>query len=57
LAGRRRIVAVASSDLRKEEAEHGPGSRVEERGNHCGFPVCLAQAKLTVAKALTKVQR
>jgi hypothetical protein len=57
LAGRRRIAAAASSDLRKEEAERRPGSRVEERGNHCGFPVCQAQAKLTVAKALAKVQR
>jgi hypothetical protein len=49
LVGRRRIVAAANSDLRREEAERGPCDRVEERGNHCGFPVCQAQAKLTVA--------
>jgi hypothetical protein len=30
---------------------------VEERGNHRGFPVLQAQAKLTVAKALAEVQR
>jgi hypothetical protein len=42
LAGRRRIEAAANSDLRREDAERGPGDRVEERGNHCGFPVCQA---------------
>jgi hypothetical protein len=57
LAGRRRIEAAANSDLRREDAERGPGDRVEERGNHCGFPVCQAQAKLTAAKALAEVQR
>ena len=56
MAGRRRIAAAANSDLCREEAERGPGGRVEERGNHCGFPVRQAQAKLTVAKALAKVQ-
>jgi hypothetical protein len=40
LAERRRIVVAADSDLRREEAERGPGGRVEESGNHCGFPVC-----------------
>jgi hypothetical protein len=50
------IATAANSGLRKEEAERGPGGRVEERGNHCGFPVRQAQAKLTVAKALAKVQ-
>jgi hypothetical protein len=57
LAGRRRIAAAANSDLCREEAERGPGGRVEERGNHCGFPVHQAQAELTVAKALAEVQR
>jgi hypothetical protein len=38
---------VTNSDLRKEEVERGRGGRVEERGNHCGFPVHQAQAKLT----------
>jgi hypothetical protein len=57
LAGRRRITAAASSDLPRGEVEHGPGSGVEERGNHCGFPVHQAQVKLAVAKALAEVQR
>jgi hypothetical protein len=48
------IAAVVNSDLRREEAERGPGGRVEERGNHCGFPVRQAQAKLTVAKRWQK---
>jgi hypothetical protein len=57
LAGRRRITAVASSDLHREEAKRGSGRRVEERGNHHGFPVRQARAKLTMAKALADVQR
>jgi hypothetical protein len=57
LAGRRRITAAANSDLRREKAKCGPGGRVEERGNHCGFPVRQAQAELTVAKALAEVSR
>jgi hypothetical protein len=57
LAGRRRITAAANSDPCREEAERGPGGKVEERGNHCGFPVRQAQAELTVAKALGEVQR
>jgi N-formylglutamate amidohydrolase len=48
---------VANSDLRREEAERGPGGRVKERGNHCEFPVRQAQAELTVAKALAEVLR
>jgi hypothetical protein len=56
-AERRRITAAASSDLRMGEAERRPDRGVEERGNHRGFPVCQAQAKLTVAKALAKVRR
>jgi hypothetical protein len=55
LAGRRRIAAAVNSDLRREEAERGPGGRVEERGNHYGFPVRQAQAELIVAKALEEV--
>jgi hypothetical protein len=57
LAGHRRITAAANSDLRREEAKRGPGGRVEERGNHCGFPVRHAQAKITMAKVLAEVQR
>jgi hypothetical protein len=57
LAGRRRIAAAANSDLRREEAERGPGGRVEERGNHSGFLVRQAQVELAVAKALAEVQR
>jgi hypothetical protein len=57
LAGRQRIAAAASSNLRREEAERGPGSRVEEWGNHSGFPLHQAQVKLNVAKALAEVQR
>jgi hypothetical protein len=57
LAGRRRIAAAASSDLRRGEAEHGPRRGVEERGNHHRFSVCQAPVKLTVAKALAEVQR
>jgi hypothetical protein len=57
LVGRRRIAVVASSDLCREEVEHRPGRKVEERGNHRVFPVRQAQAKLTVDKALAKVQR
>jgi hypothetical protein len=40
LAGHRRIAAAANFDLRREVAKRGPGSRVEERGNHYGFLVC-----------------
>jgi hypothetical protein len=54
LAGRRGIAAAASSDRRKGDVERGPGRGVEERGNHCGFPVRRAQAKLTMANALQK---
>jgi hypothetical protein len=57
LAGRQRIAAAASSNLRREEDERGPGSRVEEWGNHSGFLVHQAQVKLTVAKVLAEVQR
>jgi hypothetical protein len=57
LAERRRIMVAASFDLRRGEAERGPGRGVEERGNHRGFPVHQALAKLTVAKALPEVQR
>jgi hypothetical protein len=56
LAGRQRIAAAASSDLRRGEVEREPGRGVEERGNRRGFPVRQAQAKLTVAKALADVQ-
>jgi hypothetical protein len=45
-------MAAANSNLHREEAEPGLGDRVEERGNHCGFPVHQAQAKLIEAKAL-----
>ena len=55
MAERRRIVVAADSDLRREEAERGPGGRVEERRNHYGFPVHQAQAELTMAKALAEV--
>jgi hypothetical protein len=55
LAGSRRITAAANSDLRREEVERGSGRGVEERGNHRGFLVRQAQAKLTVAKALVEV--
>jgi hypothetical protein len=57
LARRRRIVTLANYDLHREEADCGPGGRVEERGNHYGFPVCQAQVKLTVSQALAEVQR
>jgi hypothetical protein len=57
LAGRRRIAAAASSDLPRGEVERRPGRGVEERGNHRGFLVRQAQAKLTVPKALAEVQR
>jgi hypothetical protein len=57
LAERRRIAAIVSSDLCREEAKRGPGRRVEEMGNHRGFLVRQAQAKLTMAKALAEVQR
>jgi hypothetical protein len=57
LAELRRITAAMSSDLRREEAERGSGRRVEERGNHRGFLVRQAQAKLNVAKALAEVQQ
>jgi hypothetical protein len=57
LAGRRRIAAAASSDLPRGEVERGPGRGVEERGNHRGFLVRQAQAKLPVPKALAEVQR
>jgi hypothetical protein len=56
LVGRRRIAAAASSDLRRGEAERGPGRGVEERGNHRVFPVRQAQTKLTVAKTLAEVR-
>ncbi|KAL5661073.1 hypothetical protein ACJX0J_028198, partial [Zea mays] len=39
------------------EVERKSGRGFEERGNHRGFPVCQAQAKLTMAKALAEVQR
>jgi hypothetical protein len=48
---------AANSGLLREEVKRGPGGRVEERGNHSGFPMRQAQAKLTVAKALAEVQR
>ena len=57
LAGRRRITTAASSNLHRGEVECRPGRGFEERGNHHGFPVRQAQAKLTVAKALAEVQR
>jgi hypothetical protein len=57
LAGCRRIATATNFDLRREEAERGPSGRVEERGNHCGFPVHQAQAELTMAKALVEVQQ
>ena len=57
MAGRRRIAAAANSDLRREEVERRPSERVEERGNHCGFPVRQAQAELTVEKALAEAQQ
>jgi hypothetical protein len=44
--------SAVNSNLRREEAKRGPGGRVEERGNHFGFLVRQAQAKLTMAKAL-----
>jgi hypothetical protein len=46
-----------SSDLRRGEVEHRLGRGFEERGNHRGFPVCQAQAKLIVAKVLAEVHR
>lgn len=55
MAGHRRIAAAANFDLRREVAKRGPGSRVEERGNHYGFLVRQAQAELIVAKALEEV--
>jgi hypothetical protein len=39
LAGRLRIAAAANSNLCREKAKRVPGGTVEERGNHCGFPV------------------
>jgi hypothetical protein len=57
LAGHRRITVAANSDLRREEVERGPGRGIKERGNHHGFLVHQAQAKLTVGKALAEVQR
>jgi hypothetical protein len=39
LAGRQRIGAAASFNLRREEAERRLSSRVEKRGNHRGFLV------------------
>jgi hypothetical protein len=47
LAGRREIAVTTNSDLRRGEIERGSGRGVEERGNHCGFPMHKAQAKLT----------
>jgi hypothetical protein len=57
LAARRRIATVGSSDLCRGEAERGPGRGVEETGNHRGFLVRQAQAKLTVAKELAGVRQ
>ena len=57
LAGRRRIVTAASSDLCRGEAKCGQGREVKERGNHRGFLVRQALAKITVAKALAEVLR
>jgi hypothetical protein len=50
-------MVAANSDLRREDAEHGPSGRVEERGNHSGFLVHQVQMKLTMAKALAEVMR
>ena len=57
MAGCRRIATATNFDLRREEAERGPSGRVEERGNHCGFPVHKAPAKLIVAEATTETRR
>jgi hypothetical protein len=57
LAGRRRITTAASSNLRRGEVERRPGRGFEVRGNHHGFPVRQAQAKLIMAKAVAEVQR
>jgi hypothetical protein len=50
-------MTAASSNLRRGEVERRSGRGFEERGNHHGFPVRQAQAKLTMAKALAEVQR
>jgi hypothetical protein len=57
LARRRRIAGAVNFDLRREEVERGLGRGIDERGNHHGFLMRQAQAKLTVAKALAEVQR
>jgi hypothetical protein len=57
LVGHRRIAAAVSSDLHRGEAELRPGRGVEERGNHHGFQVRQAPAKLTVTNMLAEVQR
>jgi hypothetical protein len=50
LAGRRGIVATVNSGLRRGEVRCGPGRGVSERGNHNGFSMHRAQAKLTVLR-------
>jgi hypothetical protein len=57
LAGQGEIVAAANSDLCRGEVECGPGRGINERGNHCGFPVHKAPAKLTVAETMVEAQR
>jgi hypothetical protein len=50
-------VAEVNSDLRRGGVERGPSSGIGERGNHYGFLVHKASAKLTVAKATIVTRR
>jgi hypothetical protein len=43
--------------LRREEVKRGPGRWVGERGNHRGFLMRKAQAKLTVVEAMAEARR
>jgi hypothetical protein len=57
LAGRQGNVATATSGLRREGVRRERGRGAGERGNRGGFPVHCGQAKLTVAKEISKARR
>jgi hypothetical protein len=50
-------VAVANSDLRRGEVEHGLGRGIGGRENHCGSLAHRTPVKLTMAEAKAETRR